>query len=974
MLSRNLRKKSSAIVRRCHSKTRIRFNDRPFASLSTDSTDVDESISKSKQTSQCSVTSSLPPSNVVAFKHLRSVGLQSYAMELSSTSRTPYHLAPTSAPTALHLNRHLSSSGIGSGGNLSVDDGPSENFLLAMHNARQCIHPMNGIVSFKNVNYQRTTNTTLRAFSTSPQPMKSDEDNTNEKKRKEVSSMSTNSTISSAVGQSAKKSTPSALHRTKHTEKEQSIAVRSQEMVKSAISSLVSMLLKTPGILWFYMTHPTEFRDKLKELKDHAKKEIHHYYMGSKLLMADLRTARSMLKRTLQGTPLSRRERKQLLRTVTDVFRLVPMSVFVLIPFMEFALPFALKIFPNMLPSTFQDSLKAEENMKRELKSRIAMAEFFQETLHDLAKEQKKAATRQKDAIKESDDPTLDLESTENREETASSFLEFIDKARKGEMFPPEVIIRYSTFFKDDLTLDNMPRMQLINMCRYMSIPPYGNDNLLRFQLRHKIRVLQEDDQRILWEGIDSLTKMELREACQERGMRSTGLSKDAYKDALQQWINLSVNRNVPISLLIMSRTFFLHEEIKSRSVSDKDGSKSVAGLADAISGLDKEVVNEVILDAVEEKSDPALMQLKLDVLAQQNDLIEEEKLAREAEEAKRIEKEKMMKEKAESEKVKSEELVSSEGENDVDSAPPSQIETESLPFGNDIDAKKKEATTSILATKDLKSDSIVEDVEPKDEASPEEEATLSSEEIDAISQLVSPDPVSVEREKLEKLKAAMQKETEEQTETEEMKIVSDEVEEETVAVESSGSPSVSSEKMESNEEILASETIKAMDKKVTDEAESSTKFSSDDKELSVVEEDLEEEKTYSDVKLDKTVSRLQAKVESMVGKLEIQLSDIEGKIGDKMHILDKDMDGILSREEMALCLQSVLKRPLSVEEAMTIAADMDQDEDGYFSVEELSNWLEKHKIVKLVEEGRDAEVDRIIAAQSEKSKDVEET
>jgi LETM1 and EF-hand domain-containing protein 1 len=46
---------------------------------------------------------------------------------------------------------------------------------------------------------------------------------------------------------------------------------------------------------------------------------------------------------------------------------------------MEFALPFALRIFPNMLPSTFQDSLKAEESMKRELQSRIAMAQFFQE-------------------------------------------------------------------------------------------------------------------------------------------------------------------------------------------------------------------------------------------------------------------------------------------------------------------------------------------------------------------------------------------------------------------------------------------------------------------------------------------------------------------------------------------------------------------------------------------------------------------
>jgi len=95
--------------------------------------------------------------------------------------------------------------------------------------------------------------------------------------------------------------------------------------------------------------------------------------------MADVRTARNLLGRTLTGSTLTRRERKQLLRTVSDLFRLVPFSMFLIIPFMEFALPFALRIFPNMLPSTFQDSLKAEENMKRELQSRIAMAQFFQE-------------------------------------------------------------------------------------------------------------------------------------------------------------------------------------------------------------------------------------------------------------------------------------------------------------------------------------------------------------------------------------------------------------------------------------------------------------------------------------------------------------------------------------------------------------------------------------------------------------------
>lgn len=76
---------------------------------------------------------------------------------------------------------------------------------------------------------------------------------------------------------------------------------------------------------------------------------------------------------------MTRRERKQLLRTISDLFRLIPFSMFLIIPLMEFALPFALKIFPNLLPSTFQDSLKAEENMKRELQMRIAMAKFFQE-------------------------------------------------------------------------------------------------------------------------------------------------------------------------------------------------------------------------------------------------------------------------------------------------------------------------------------------------------------------------------------------------------------------------------------------------------------------------------------------------------------------------------------------------------------------------------------------------------------------
>jgi LETM1 and EF-hand domain-containing protein 1 len=47
-----------------------------------------------------------------------------------------------------------------------------------------------------------------------------------------------------------------------------------------------------------------------------------------------------------------------------------------------------------------------------------------------------------------------------------------------------------------------------------MGLQPYGGDSFLRFQLRAKLRALQDDDRRILWEGIDSLNTIELRDAC----------------------------------------------------------------------------------------------------------------------------------------------------------------------------------------------------------------------------------------------------------------------------------------------------------------------------------------------------------------------------------------------------------------------------------------------------------------------------
>ena len=63
---------------------------------------------------------------------------------------------------------------------------------------------------------------------------------------------------------------------------------------------------------------------------------------------------------------------------MADIFRLVPVAVFLLVPFMELLLPVALKLFPNMLPSTFEDKLKKEEELKKSLNIKLEVAKFLQ--------------------------------------------------------------------------------------------------------------------------------------------------------------------------------------------------------------------------------------------------------------------------------------------------------------------------------------------------------------------------------------------------------------------------------------------------------------------------------------------------------------------------------------------------------------------------------------------------------------------
>jgi len=669
------------------------------------------------------------------------------------------------------------------------------------------------------------------------------------------------------------------------------------------------------------------------------------------------------------------------------------MSIFVLVPFMEFALPFALKLFPNMLPSTFRDGLKEEEKMKGELQMRISMAGFFQDTLTELAKEQKKIAeTRKHNASEASDAETIELARKEAS--SASAFLSFLKKARTGEAIPPDVIIKFAKMVEDSLMLDNLGRMQLINLCKYMGISPYGSNDLLRFYLRHKIRVLKDDDQRITWEGIDTLTKTELREACRERGMRSTGLSKDAYRAALQQWLDLSVLKNVPISLLIMSRTFYLHDEMvggdsPSESGID-DGSKGVTGLADVMSGIDKEVLNEIVLEMAssEEKSTNAdIRKIQMEVLEHQNELIEEEQQERDVAAKEKEEKQKEKATKVADEQAQQADTVEASSVSDVSTTKEEAMEEKTAFSEEDVSTDDKAFASSTLESPI--SHNADEKVASKEEAttSEDEQTELSTEEIDAISQLTSPDPVQKEREELQKIKDAMV-EVEEPPSTSADEQLSDiamdegEVQREQAAeavleMSSSISPCEPIRTEEAEDEAV--ETIKELEDAIEKEAQEANVISMDGgvegKKTTKDDEDAvsPSDEGVGDAKLQKAIDRLKYRVESMVGKIETQLTDVEVKIGNKFHLLDQDGDGVLTMAEMAQVLQTVLKRELTSEEAMAIAAGIDTNKDGFFTIAELAQWCESNTIVKLAEEGREKDLDNMITERVQERRKLKE-
>ncbi|XP_071827130.1 mitochondrial proton/calcium exchanger protein-like isoform X2 [Apostichopus japonicus] len=375
------------------------------------------------------------------------------------------------------------------------------------------------------------------------------------------------------------------------------------------------LLHNTPQVLFPKKSLATRFKD-----------EVLHFWNGFKLLWTEMKIAGRLLRQVLNGHTLSRREYKQFTRTVADLFRMVPFMVFIIIPFMEFFLPVALYLFPNLLPSTFETRSKKTARLTKELKIKLEMAKFLQDTVEETALENGKSKTK----------------------ESATQFAHFLENIRRsGKQASNAEIMKFSKLFEDELTLDNLNRGQLIALCRLLRLQPIGTNNFLRFQLRMQLRSLMADDKMIYKEGIDSLDVQELQAACQARGMRALGVPAERLRSQLQQWLALHLNEQIPTSLLLLSRALYLPEHLSAPDA-----------LQATIASLPEETAAEAKLKLAEMEGEKVDNTERLKVIKKEEEVIKQEK--KEKQEIAKQEQEKkaaaaeaeLMKDKAEEELV----------------------------------------------------------------------------------------------------------------------------------------------------------------------------------------------------------------------------------------------------------------------------------------------------------------------------------
>ncbi|KAK9729518.1 hypothetical protein K7432_000203 [Basidiobolus ranarum] len=237
------------------------------------------------------------------------------------------------------------------------------------------------------------------------------------------------------------------------------------------------------------------------------------YKNGIKKTFSNKKAAKVLKAKQAAGQELTRKEFQLVSGAFSDSRKLVPFA-FLLILFPE-AIPFVLVFAPSVVPSTCITETQMQNKIKKVNEKRGVIVESVLESLengvHALTKE--------------------DFQSTNG-------------------------IMQLSRRFQNDFQLNAIQQIQLSAYCRFMGLADFGPKFMLERRLSKHLDYLREDDGYLSREGINTLSRDELRSANEERGMKSIDIEDKQLAQNLQKWVDLHLSTDpvVPKGLMVFSR------------------------------------------------------------------------------------------------------------------------------------------------------------------------------------------------------------------------------------------------------------------------------------------------------------------------------------------------------------------------------------------------------------------------------------
>eukprot|EP00299_Pterocystis_sp_00344_P007354 c234_g1_i1.p1 GENE.c234_g1_i1~~c234_g1_i1.p1 ORF type:complete len:463 (+),score=82.64 c234_g1_i1:114-1502(+) len=255
-----------------------------------------------------------------------------------------------------------------------------------------------------------------------------------------------------------------------------------------------------------------------------------------------LRANRLVWRSFVLGHSYSRRDIELLRRTAKDAFRLLPFASLIMTTGFTMTYLVWVRVFPFILPSHFR---KAAAMIDSKHQQRIDLEE---EERLEVAKELRHL-TR------------YHVENSKTEQADRIRLLQLLDDVQDPHVtVHSRDILSVSKLFSTSLELDNLDRRLLVGMAKFYRLETFVPTSMLRFQLRRRIRSIQNDDRIISVEGIDSLSLEELQAACYKRGLTKSPTAVETpeiLRRRLRSWMSLSLfSPDVPVAMLVFYSAF----------------------------------------------------------------------------------------------------------------------------------------------------------------------------------------------------------------------------------------------------------------------------------------------------------------------------------------------------------------------------------------------------------------------------------